>query len=139
MAAANESQGLKIAVAAFITLSVILAVTSYFLYSAYSSAEGRLELARGDETKAKTAQSQILNQYEDFRTKIGTRAQDYEPAKEEIANHFKKIDQRLNDLMNQVNAAVQRTQQAGAQGPELEDTKNKIVQAITSYRSEPNK
>ena len=36
MAAANESQGLKIAVAAFMTLTVILAVTSYFLYSAYS-------------------------------------------------------------------------------------------------------
>jgi len=33
MASANESQGLKIAVAAFLTLSVILAVTSYFLYS----------------------------------------------------------------------------------------------------------
>jgi len=31
MAAANESQGLKIAVAAFITLSVALSVTSYFL------------------------------------------------------------------------------------------------------------
>ena len=33
MAAANESQGLKIAVAAFITLTVILTVSSYFLYS----------------------------------------------------------------------------------------------------------
>ena len=37
-AAANESQGLKIAVAAFVTLTVALAVTSYFLYSAYSRA-----------------------------------------------------------------------------------------------------
>ena len=42
MAAANESQGLKIAVAAFIALTVILTVTSYFLYSNYSSAEARL-------------------------------------------------------------------------------------------------
>ncbi len=42
MAAANESQGLKIAVAAFIALSVILSVTSYFLYSAYSSADAQL-------------------------------------------------------------------------------------------------
>jgi hypothetical protein len=30
MSAANESQGLKIAVSAFITLTVILTVTSYF-------------------------------------------------------------------------------------------------------------
>ncbi len=41
MAGANESQGLKIAVAAFITLSVILAVACYFLYSAYNAAEAR--------------------------------------------------------------------------------------------------
>ena len=73
MAAANESHGLKIAVAAFITLSVILSVTSYFLYSAYSSAEGRRELADQEASKAKSAQSAILTQYEDMRTKIGTR------------------------------------------------------------------
>ena len=45
-AAANESQGLKIAVAAFVTLTVALAVTSYFLYSAYSKSEAQLESER---------------------------------------------------------------------------------------------
>ena len=40
MASANESQGLKIAVAAFITLSVILAVACYFLYSAVHHGRG---------------------------------------------------------------------------------------------------
>ncbi len=35
--ARNESSGLKIALSAFITLSVILSVASYFLYSSYSS------------------------------------------------------------------------------------------------------
>ena len=47
MAAANESQGLKIAVAAFVTLTVILAVTSYFLYSAYSRAEASARVGAG--------------------------------------------------------------------------------------------
>lgn len=139
MAAANESHGLKIAVAAFITLSVILSVTSYFLYSAYSSAEGRRELADQEASKAKTAQSAILTQYEDMRTRIGTRVTDYEPAKAEIDTHFKKIDDRLNNLMNQVNTAVEKAKAAGAQGPELDDTKAKIQQAIASLRSEPNK
>jgi hypothetical protein len=41
MAKENESQGLKIAVAAFISLSVILAVACYFLYAAYTQAEAR--------------------------------------------------------------------------------------------------
>ncbi len=56
MAAANESQGLKIAVAAFIALTVILTVTSYFLYSAYSTAEARLQSANEQcRDKSKTA------------------------------------------------------------------------------------
>ncbi len=42
MAASNDSQGLKIAVAVFIALSVILAVTSYFLYSNGAVAEAKL-------------------------------------------------------------------------------------------------
>ena len=41
MADANDSQGLKIAVAALITLTVILAVACYFLYSAYTTADAR--------------------------------------------------------------------------------------------------
>ncbi len=139
MAAASESQGLKIAVAAFITLSVILSVTSYFLYGAYSSADARATAANEEVIKVKKAQSDALNQYDEMRTKIGTRATDFEPASEEIKGHFKKLDQRLNDLQNQVNTAVQKVEQAGAQGPELTDTKNKILQAIASYRSEPNK
>ena len=53
MAAANESQGLKIAVAAFIALTVILTVTSYFLYSAYSSAEARLQSANEEAQQAR--------------------------------------------------------------------------------------
>jgi len=36
-----ELQGLKIGVAALITLSVILAVARYFLYAAYTQAEPR--------------------------------------------------------------------------------------------------
>src|SRR5947207_1310315 len=67
------------------------------------------------------------------------RVEDFDPAKEEIAAHFKKIDDRLNNLLNQVNAAVQKVQAAGLQGPELDDTKAKIQQAVQSYRSEPNK
>jgi hypothetical protein len=46
MAEANGSQGLKIALAVFITLTVILAVTSYFLYSNASVAQARLDAER---------------------------------------------------------------------------------------------
>jgi hypothetical protein len=139
MAAANESQGLKIAVAAFITLTVILLVTSYFLYSAYSSADAKMVSALEAESKAKAGQSAALKQYEEMRLKIGTRAEEYDQAKEEITTGFKKIDEKLNTLTTDVNNSVAKAVTAGASGPELEETKNKIQQAINSYRGEPNK
>ena len=65
MAAANESQGLKIAVAAFITLTVILTVSSYFLYTDYASAEAKRESAEEAlRTKTKAA-SDAVNQFDD--------------------------------------------------------------------------
>ena len=70
-ASSNESQGLKIAVAAFVSLSVILAVTSYFLYSNYSQTYEQLTKAQQDgQTKSKVA-SDALNQYEDMRKRLG--------------------------------------------------------------------
>jgi len=139
MAAANESQGLKIAVAAFVTLTVILAVTSYFLYSAYSRSEAQLESERDKLTKANKSASDALNQYEDFRKLAGARAEEADPAKAEVMTYFKKTDDRIGNLANTVKAAIDHAQAAGAQGPELEDAKAKVQTIVNSYRSEPNK
>ena len=139
MAAANESQGLKIAVATFIALTVILIVTCYFLYTAYSQADARLTSANDQLAEKSKASSLALNQYEDVRGKVGTKNQEYDQVKEEINAHFKKMDQRLEAVTNTVNTAVQKAQNAGAQGTELEETKQNIQRIIGSLRSEPNK
>jgi hypothetical protein len=139
MAANNESQGLKIAVAAFISLSVILAVTTYFLYSSVASAQARLESALQAERTDRRALNMVVMQYDELRTRIGTKAADFDAAKEEIVAHFKKVDERLDNLMKTVNRAVQTAEQGGAQGPELEEIKLKVQRAIESHRSEPNK
>jgi hypothetical protein len=139
MAAANESQGLKIAVAAFITLTVILTVTSYFLYSNGASAEARLQSEMEAHTKTKSEKSLALNQYNEVRAKVGTKAEEPDPAKEEITANFKKVEERLNNLTAQVTAAVQEAQSQGAQGPELQDAKENVLKAIASFRGEPNK
>jgi len=139
MAAANESQGLKIAVVAFIVLTVILTVTSYFLYSAYSAADARLTSANEQVAEKSKASSMAINQYEDVRGKVGTKNQEYDQVKEEINAHFKKMDQRLEAVTNAVNAAVQKAQADGAQGTELEEAKQNVQKIIGSLRSEPNK
>ena len=139
MAAANDSQGLKIAVAAFIALTVILTVTCYFLYSAYAAADAQKAAAIEDAANKSKSASLALNQYEDVRGRVGTKATEYDQAKEEIGAHFKKIDQRLDGMINAVNTAVSKAQSEGAQGTELEETKQRIQQIAASLRSEPNK
>jgi hypothetical protein len=139
MVAADESQGLKIAVAAFITLTVILAVTSYFLYSNAATAQARLDFEHEARAMDKHAAAQALRQYDEIRTRIGTKAVEFDAVREEISADFKKVDDRLNNLMGAVNAAVQAAQQRGSHGPELEAARLDIQKAIASYRSEPNK
>lgn len=138
-ASSNESQGLKIAVAVFVTLTVILAVTSYFLYSSYARSEGLLMSEADKASKARRDADEALTQYDEFRKTLGTRATEFDPAKTEVATHLKKVEDRLIGIANMVNASVTRAQAAGAQGPELEDAKQKIQLAIESYRKEPNK
>ena len=118
MAAANESQGLKIAVAAFIALSVILTVSSYFLYSNYSSAEARLQSATRrslDKSQGREPGAQPISTT--CEAKIGVKAAEHEPAKEEINAHLKKLDERLDELLKQVNAAIAEGPARGSTGP----------------------
>jgi hypothetical protein len=136
---ANQSQRLKIAVAAFISLSVILAVTSYFLYANAATALARLDAERDAQMKARRAADMALNQYDEMRMRVGTKAVRFDPAREEISANFKSIDERLGKLIDTVNAAVQTAQQNGAQGPELENARLGVQKAIESYRSDPNK
>jgi hypothetical protein len=139
MAAANESQGLKIAVAVFVTLTVILAVATYFSYTAYSQADARFNKAESDKETAKRAASDALTQVENLRKEIGVKAEDSEAIKTEIKGEYKKIDEELNSLVAQSGEMITKAQAAGASGPELDDLKNKVQQIAASYRSEPNK
>jgi len=104
MAAANESQGLKIAVAAFVTLTVILAVTSYFLYSSYSRTEGLLQSETEKASKSERKASEAINQYEKFRELVGARGEEFDTAKAEVDAHVKKVNERLTGIANSINA-----------------------------------
>jgi len=70
MAADNDSSGLKIAVAAFITLAVILAVSCYFLYSSYTMANAQLAAAHNELDRARSAQQALQKQNADLRAKV---------------------------------------------------------------------
>jgi hypothetical protein len=139
MSEANESQGLKVAVAAFVSISVILAVTSYFLYANAAAAQARLDAERDAQMKLRRAADMALRQYDEMRMRVGTKAEEFDPARKEISANFKKVEERLDNIMNTVNGALQAAGRDGVQGPELEDIKLNVQRAIASYRSEPNK
>ena len=139
MAAANESQGLKIAVAALVTLTVILAVTTYFLYTAYSRSEAQFESERD---KAKSAQSKAVeaqNHFGEFRQFAGVRNEEFDPAKTEVGTFFKKLNARIDTLAAATNAAIAKAQQAGIDPKDLEEAKSRVLTTINSYQNEPNK
>ncbi len=143
---ANDSQGLKIALAAFISLSTILMVTSYFLYSNAATVTANLEFerralkqARDDLKKTRDLADVTLRQYHEMRTRIGTKAEDFDPAMAEITASFEKVDGRLNTLMSAVNTAVQTAQKDGAWGQALEDARLNVQKAIAICLSEPDK
>jgi hypothetical protein len=136
---ANESRGLKIAVAAFITLAVILMVTAYFLFSAYSAAEARMIAAQYQLRLAEKSQRMALEQYDKVSARIGTRTLEFDSSMQEISAHLEKVEKRLNKLASAVDAAVEAARQNGAQGPELEDARRNVQRAIEAYRSDPNR
>jgi hypothetical protein len=139
MAAANEAQGLKIAVAAFVSLTVILAVTSYFLYSNYDQASAKLDKANQDLQTAKKAQSDAVNQYEDLRKRIGSKAEEFDAVKAEIVDRTKKIDDEILQLGPLVTDSISKAQAAGGSSADLEEAKARAQQIAASYQAEPNK
>jgi len=139
MAAANESQGLKIAVAAFVSLTVILAVASYFLYSNYDQTYQKLLAESAKTSAAQKAQSDMLTQYDEMKKQIGSRVEEYEGVKTEITNERKKIDDEIASIGPAVVELVGKVQAAGGASPALDEVKNAAASLTTSYMSEPNK
>jgi len=139
MAAANESQGLKIAVAVFVALTVLLAVTAYFLYSNYDYASQQLAKAQSDLQNSKRAEDTVARQYEDLAKKIGAKTQQAEEVTAEIKAAEKKITDEIASVAPLVNDLVGKVQAAGGTSPTLEETKNTAANLIGSHQSEPNK
>jgi hypothetical protein len=138
-ASSSDSQGLKIAVAAFVSLTVILSVTAYFLYSSYSKEFEQRAAAEKKASDSQQAANLALTQYEEMRKRIGSRAEEFDPAKAEIVAEQKKIDDEINGLIAQSTEAVNKMQAAGASTPELDDARLKVQQISNAYLTEPNK
>ncbi len=138
-AEANESQGLKIAVAAFVTLTVALAVTSYFLYSFYSQSEAKLESKEKEAAAQQETARNRTRDWDELRQLAGARAADFVEAKAEVTTFLNKNGVRINHLVDATNAAIQKAQQAGTDSKDLEEARTRVQTIVNSYLTEPNK
>ena len=140
MAAANESQGLKIAVAAFVSLSVVLAVTSYFLYSNYSQASARLTEAESKASQAQGTASQAVGNLAELRTRAGyANIEDFESLKSAIKKDEDKLTNEVAAIVAKVRAMTEQYKAAGGSDPKVTELEQAAEQIFANFRAEPNK
>jgi hypothetical protein len=138
MAASNESQGMKIAVAIFVGLTVVLAVSTYFSYKAYDETVVRQKKAEDDVRAKEKANSDALSDNEALRKYLGVKADELGAVKTEITTERKKVEEEIKSLVDDVTKAVAKAQESGATGPELAEAKDRVQQIAAAYRGEVN-
>ncbi|WP_152054062.1 hypothetical protein [Tautonia marina] len=137
MASANESQGLKIAVAIFVSLTVILAVTSYFLYSEYSKANQDATTARNEATQANTKASQANNNLISVLDRAGYQVQsDTAAVLTTIDTDQQALVASLSEQLAEANQTIQQAQQDGATGTEVARYRENLTGLIQTFTDE---
>lgn len=137
MASANDSQGLKIAVAIFVSLTVILSVTAYFLYTEYSKASEQLVAARSEATQANQKASQANTNLLDLRNRAGYTTQSEAAAiLAAIDTDQQALVESLQNELGQALELISQAQQKGATGPEVERYRQSVSTLIQTFTDE---
>jgi hypothetical protein len=140
MAAANESQGLKIAVAAFVSLTVILAVTSYFLYSNYSQSYAKLQDAEKTSKSSVAEAIAARENSKEMRAIIGyPNVEDHETFKTTIKKDNEKLLADVSSIVAEVKKIVSTYQEAGGSDPKIKELEQAAERIVSGYTDEPNK
>lgn len=139
MAAANENQGLKIAVAAFVTLTVILAVTTYFGFSQSAENAARLEDAEAAERKASQTANEAVRNLEELQRQAGyPNIQDFAALKAAVSKDQDELKQQLTALNQSVGQMLQQYRAAGGNDQAVQQLGQAVNQTISQIVNEPN-
>jgi len=140
MAAANDNQGLKIAVAALVMLVFILGVTNYFAFSSASQNLAKAEKAAKDATDSEGKARTALEQANYYRTRIGFGAIENDPdaVKEAEKKEFTKLNNDIQAIGTETVTAINEVAKAGESDPKLEELKGIGQGIVSAFVSEPN-
>ena len=139
MATANDSQGLKIAVAIFVSLTVILAVTAYFLYSEYDDAARGLEKAQQDLRQKDQEVNQANTDFIRLRDRAGY--QQYSDANtivQKVNEDQQALLETLNASVVEASSTIEQAQQEGATSDEVEAYQTTLQSLVQRFGNETN-
>lgn len=137
MASGNESQGLKIAVAVLVALTVMLLVGTYFVYSEYSKASEQLAAAKGEASQKATLASNALRDMQSIRDRAGyTEQPDAKSTLDQITKDQEALVQKVSALHAEITAALDAAQKAGANPAELERLRGNLDQQVRRWTDE---
>jgi len=135
----NESQGLKIAIAIFATLTVVLSVSTYMLYSSYSQTYQKMEEANKKASQANTAASSALTQYTELKDLAGySKFEDHEALKGALTKDKEAIKATVNAIDQEINQAVGQVQAAGGADAKIAEVQQLGRTIIQSYNELPD-
>ena len=139
MAASNESQGLKIAVAIFVSLTVVLLVSSYFLYSSYSQASAKLKEANDKVSQADTKTRLLDGQLAELRQLAGfEKFEDFDALKAELTKTSQAAKTTVQSIDGELKQALTQIQAAGGADPKIAEIGQLAQSVITSYNEPQN-
>lgn len=140
MAAANDSQGLKIAVAAFVTLTVVLAVATYFAFSSYSEAQAKFEDEQKKASAAQSAAREALTNFDSLKQLAGyNKFEEPQAALDQVKKDYTKLDTQLTDINGRLKQMIGAYQNAGGSQAKVAELQMAADQIVTAVTSEPNK
>lgn len=139
--AAQDNQGLKIAVAVFVTLSVVLAVATYFGFSNASFYSEKMEQAQKDANQAKTAQSTLQRQFEELKELAGYPKVDDSAVAAKIKSDRDEQNKAVASIRSKMDEVLKQIESApGADlRPEVQKIYESANTAADSFTSEPNR
>lgn len=120
-APSNENQGLKIAVACFVMLSVVLAVTTYFGFKNYLETDKKLEDANATVSSEKKEQERLTRILNEFKDKTGFTKTEFDDLGKAITKSVEDLTKRAVAIRDASSKALADYKGAGGSLGKMEE------------------
>jgi len=121
MAANNDNQGLKIAVACFVMLSVILAVTTYFGFKNYNETDAKLTAANTEAKDAQAEQAKLQRIINEINEKVGYTKTEPADVPKAVTKNIEALRQRVMANAEAVKKAIDEYKGQGGALPKVDE------------------